>query len=65
MGAGNMELKILNNDEKEINEFHSQGWAASDCIITKEQLKALQEGKAIGFFDGEYTTVFKLETDND
>lgn len=50
---------ILKNEE-EIKKFHEQGFRSRVSIITEEDIKALQEGKCLGFFDGEYTSIIKL-----
>lgn len=47
--------------ELDKGQFHLLGHGGNDIDITPEHIKALQEGKLIAWFDGEYTHTIKLK----
>jgi hypothetical protein len=53
-------IEILNGDDESINRFHDRGWGRETLFVTEDHIKALQEGKALGIDDGEYTHVLVL-----
>lgn len=57
------EVDVIENTKESLTEYHNQGWGRGEYILTKEHMKALNEGKAIGVYDGEYTNVFILKDD--
>lgn len=57
-------LRIVEDNQTSIDQFHSTGWGGTDTIITKEDLEKLLNGKLLGLNDGEYTHLFKYEGGN-
>ena len=53
---GYLDIKILKNEIDE-KRFINKGWGNNERVLTDEHIKALKEGKKIGFYDGEYTTI--------
>lgn len=56
-----MTIEILPNTEEANDEWSKRGWGHCKIWLTKEQVQALLDGKALGYDDGEYTTFFTLE----
>jgi hypothetical protein len=58
-------IMILENNEEDRKKLMSFGWGHEDITLTKKHIKALQEGKCLGWDDGEYTHLLKLKKENE
>lgn len=54
---------IIENTDKSKIEFARGGYGQTETVISKEQLQALIDGKALAFNDGEYTHVIYIGED--
>lgn len=60
MTNDNNGVTILETQE-EVNAYHKGWWGGEDTVLTKEQIKALLEGKYLIFNDGEYSHSLRIE----
>ena len=51
----NDEIKIIENTEEARHKYAKLGWGHGQVTLNSNHLKALIDGKAVAYFDGEYT----------
>jgi|GEM_PF-5260749 len=49
------EIKIIENTEEAQHKYAKLGWGHGQVTLDRKHLKALMDGKAVAYFDGEYT----------
>lgn len=54
-------IRIIDNTKEERRKYHQEGSGERNLTLTEEQIKALKEGKALAFSDGEYTWVVQYK----
>jgi hypothetical protein len=55
-------VDIINNNEKELDEFHEEYYGATHISLDKEELQALLDGKCLAFsVQGEYSVTIELK----
>ncbi|MEH7251903.1 hypothetical protein V7111_07235 [Neobacillus niacini] len=55
------EFEIIENTEEAKKAYAKNGWGQGEVVITKAQIQALLDGKALASCDGEYTHIVKLK----
>jgi hypothetical protein len=59
----NSNLYIIENNDKEIRQFHDMGWGGGEDNLNEQGINeicvALKEGKCVALFDGEYTHIIR------
>lgn len=60
MTEPNNGLTIIENTQKARKE-HGYAWGGEDVILSPQYMQALQDGKCVAFYDGEYVTFLSTQ----
>lgn len=55
-----MDINIINNTVEEYNNYANKGWGQTVEVVTMKEIEELMKGKALAFFDGEYTHIITM-----
>jgi len=58
-GIPEKEIAIIDNTDHARNK-HGYAWGGGDTVLSKEHIDALEKGKCVALFDGEYVTFLTL-----
>lgn len=59
------EIFIIENNIESRSEFSEKGFGNSNAILTFEHIQALNVGKGVAIYNGEYTTIISLQNEED
>lgn len=55
------DFDIMDNTQKNIQDYGNTGWGQEELTITDKEIKALKKGKIIAHHDGEYTHIIRYK----